>query len=256
MRIRFIGTGSGKTSLHRFHSSILFSSNNYNLLVDTGDGISKALLSQNINLHQINGILITHLHPDHFSGLGVLIVQMKLINRTNELDIYIHKSLAEVIKGYLYSSYLFSEKMDFEINYKVFNVDENIKVKDNFSFKARQNKHLDTYKKFDYQNKLSFSCVSLLLKSEVAEIFYTGDIGTEEDLYLFKEYKIDIMISEISHIDLNDLIRAYKSQAVGALYLTHISGEDETKLGKFYSFMNDGEKQKIISAYDGLIIDL
>jgi ribonuclease Z len=181
---------------------------------------------------------------------------MKLIKRTNELDVYIHQSLVEVIKRYLYNSYLFNEKMDLEINYKVFNVDDAIKVKDNFSFTARQNMHLDKYKKFDYLNKLSFSCVSLLLKSEEAEIFYTGDIGTEEDLYLFKEYKIDIMISEISHVDLNDLIRAFKFQTAGALYLTHISDEDETKLGKFYSLMNDDEKQKIISAYDGLVIDL
>lgn len=256
MKIRFIGTGSGKTSLQRFHSSIFFSSDKYNLLVDTGDGISKALLWHNINLHLINGILITHLHPDHFSGLGALIVQMKLINRTNELDIYMHQSLAEVVKRYIYNSYLFGERMDFEINYKVFDIEETEKVEDNFTFMAKQNSHLDIYKKYDYLNKLSFSCISLLFNIQDLKVFYTGDIGTKEDLYLFKDHKIDIMISEISHIDFSDLIQAYKVQSAEKLYLTHISVEDEPMLEKFYLSMSDEEKRKIISAYDGLTIDL
>jgi ribonuclease Z len=256
LKIRFIGTGSGKTSIHRFHSSIFFSSDNYNLLVDAGDGISKALLSQKINLHLINGILITHLHPDHFSGLAALIIQMKLINRTNELDIYIHQSLVEVVKRYIYNSYIFNEKMDFEINYKAFDVDEFVSLDNDFTFFSKQNLHLDSYKKYDYLNKLSFSCISLLLKSKDSTVFYTGDIGAKSDLYLFKENKIDIMISEISHINFEDLLQAFKVQNIETLYLTHISDEDEPKLEKFYPSINDTEKHKIISAYDGLALDL
>ena len=73
MKIKFVGTSSGKASLNRFHSSLLLSSENYNLLVDAGDGISRALLVNGINFNSINGIIFTHLHPDHFSGLPALI---------------------------------------------------------------------------------------------------------------------------------------------------------------------------------------
>ena len=256
MKIKFIGTGSGKTSISRFHSSIFFSSDNYNLLVDTGDGVSKALLLQNINIHLINGILITHLHPDHFSGLGSLIVQMKLINRTNELDIYVHQSLVETVKKYLYNSYIFNEKLDFEINYKVFDVEESVNIEDGFSFITRQNKHLDKYKKYDYLKMLSFSCLSILIKIKDTVIIYTGDIGAKEDLYLFKENKINVMISEISHVELKDLLDAYKVQSINTLYLTHIDDEDESELKKFYSSLSDNEKQNVVTAYDGLTIDL
>jgi ribonuclease BN (tRNA processing enzyme) len=256
LNIRFIGTGSGKTSISRFHSSIFFSSGNYNLLVDAGDGVSKALLLQNINIHMINGILITHLHPDHFSGLSSLIVQMKLINRTNELDIYVHQSLVETVKKYLYYSYIFNEKLDFEINYKVFDVEESVSIEEGFSFITRQNKHLDKYKKYDYLKILSFSCLSVLFKIKDAVIFYTGDIGAKEDLYLFKENKINVMISEISHVELKDLLDAYKVQSIQTIYLTHISDEDEIGLEKLHSFLNDKEKRKIVIAYDGLTIDL
>ena len=88
MKIKFIGTGSGKTSLNQFHSSLLLISKNYNLLVDAGDGISRALLFNEIEFNIIDGILLTHLHPDHFSGLATLIVQMKMMKRKNSLDIF------------------------------------------------------------------------------------------------------------------------------------------------------------------------
>ena len=66
--LKFIGTGSGKTSLNRFHSSFFIKTSNYNLLIDAGDGESKALLSQGIDFNTIDGILFTHLHPDHYTG--------------------------------------------------------------------------------------------------------------------------------------------------------------------------------------------
>ncbi|MCU0415336.1 MAG: MBL fold metallo-hydrolase, partial [Ignavibacteriaceae bacterium] len=81
MKITFIGTSSGKVSLTRFHSSLVISSEKYNLLVDAGDGISRAIISNGINFKKINGVLFTHLHPDHFSGLPALIVQMKMMNK-------------------------------------------------------------------------------------------------------------------------------------------------------------------------------
>ncbi len=96
--IKFIGTGSGKISLNRFHSSFLISTEKFNLLVDAGDGISKALLIQKIDFNSIDGILISHLHADHFSGLPSLIAQMKMNNREKDLSIFANENLINFIK--------------------------------------------------------------------------------------------------------------------------------------------------------------
>jgi len=112
VKITFIGTSSGKVSLTRFHSSLVISSEKFNLLVDAGDGISRALMSSGLRFNSTNGILFTHLHPDHFSGLPALIVQMKMMNRNEPLDIFIHESLKAVVEEFLISSYLLPERMD------------------------------------------------------------------------------------------------------------------------------------------------
>ena len=256
MKIQFIGTGSGKTSLSRFHSSFLILSGAYNLLVDCGDGISKALLSQNITYNSINGILISHLHPDHFCGLSALIIQMKINQRIIDLEIYINESLIEVVKDFIYRSYIFKEKMDFNINYIPFRNEQSYKIIDNFEFISKQNSHLDSYKVYDSSKILSFSSSSFLFTLDGLNIQYTGDIGKTQDIMLFKEFNIHTLISEISHINIPELLTSANLLKVEKLILTHISDEDESSLLKFKNTQNENILFGIITAYDGLTITI
>ncbi len=249
--IIFIGTGSGKASLKRYFSSFIISHQNYNLLIDAGDGISRALLSQNIPYSDINGIILTHLHPDHFSGLASLIVQMKLTGRNNPLQLFVNENLERVIEDFLYHSYIFKQKMGFEIMIETFNHDEVFRIKNDLSFTGRQNSHLNKYKEYVDERELNFVSSSILFEINGKKIFYTGDIGDREDLFLFEENKLDLMISEITHINLNDLLEAYKILKPHKLYLTHISDDDEKLLSNM-----TGMNANIIPAADGFSINL
>ena len=140
MKIKFLGTGSGKTSLNRYHSSFLLSSSNHNLLVDCGDGISKAILKQNINFNSIDSILISHFHADHFSGLPSLITQMKLTSRKNDLTIYVQLSEKDFLEDFIFHSYLFKERMAF--NFNIVSFDEEKEILCNKKKKVRWNKTL------------------------------------------------------------------------------------------------------------------
>lgn len=254
--IKFIGTGSGMASLNRYFSSFIISFENFNLLVDAGDGISRALLSQGVSFSYINGILLTHLHPDHYSGLASLLVQMKLTCRSNDIQILVHKNLKHPVENYLHHSYIFKEKMGFKILVETFNHDEILKLNDSFSFIGRQNSHLNKYEKYNNENELNFSCSSILFKVDKRNIFYTGDIGSEEDIYLFKDHEINIMISELTHVSIEDLLEAYKNLKPERLYLTHYSDEDkENFIARKNEFLLK-EKDKIMMAFDGLTIQV
>ena len=143
MKIKFIGTGSGKTSLKRFHTSFLISSTNHNMLVDCGDGISRAILNQNISFKSIDSILISHLHADHYAGLASLLTQMKLTGRTKVLSIFIHSREKDFIEDFISHSYLFKERMSFELKIIPFVDKREITANENINFTARLNSHLD-----------------------------------------------------------------------------------------------------------------
>ncbi len=256
MQLLFIGTGSGKVSSKRYFSSFILQAHGYNLLIDCGDGISKALLAQNVSYDTIDGILITHLHPDHYSGLASLIVQMKLYHRKNELTIFINENLQNYIEEFLRHSYLFEEKLDFKLIFKVFGNDTTFNINENINFISKQNSHLNDYKKYDFAKTLDFSCSSFLFQNDGKFIYYSGDIGSKKDLFLFEDYIVDVFISEATHVKLEDLKTAVEYFKPSKILLTHISDEDETKLDKFTRKASQQEHIKYIIAYDGLKLDL
>lgn len=255
MHLKFLGTSSGKTSLKRNHSSFLISDESHNLLVDCGDGISSALLKQDINFRSIDSILISHLHADHYSGLASLITQMKLIKREEPLTIYVHNSLSEVIEEFLLRSYLFRAKMDFQLNVIPFEFDVINKVSRNLCFTAKQNSHLDGYKSYDVKNVLSFASASFLFSDSKYNVVYSGDIGSVNDLFLFKQ-KIDFLITEISHISRKEILEVYNKILPDKMILTHIADEVEESIKTYIGSLQTGQKANIIIAEDGLSLPI
>ncbi len=255
LKLVFIGTGSAIESLNRFHSSFLIKSNSYNLLIDAGDCASKALLSQKIEYGSIDGIIFTHFHPDHFSGFGGLIVQMEFLQRKKPLQIFTHYKLIPFVKDFLHLSYLFEKKISFEIEFIGFKNEEKLKVNDEIIITSKNNTHIDAYKKYVDKNKNYFSSSSFLFNLKNKKLFYTGDIGSKDDLLLFSEEKIDFLITEITHITADDIIEAVKILQPKNLYLTHISENDSPKIE---TIINQISSLNIpaIEAFDGFKFDI
>jgi len=257
VKISFIGTSSGKATLNRNHSSLLFSTGKYNLLVDAGDGISRALIGNGINFNLINGILFTHLHPDHFSGLPALIVQMKMINRTEPLDVYIHDSLRNVVEEFLVRSYLLPERMGFAFLYKTFRDNERSIISESFSFLARKNSHLSNLEKFKNKySSLSLYSASFLFEIGNKKVIYTSDIGSQEDLFLFNEAIPDIFISETTHLSPTSILDNIISLNPGTIYLTHYSDDDTLALSEILATLPPEYKKRVLLAEDSLSFEI
>lgn len=252
MKIKFIGTGSGKTSLDRFHSSFLINSSEHNLLVDCGDGISRALLTNNVDSNSINSIIISHLHADHFAGLPSLITQMKLNDRKEKLYLYIHKSEKDFIKQFLQNSYLFSERLSFGLEIIPFSAEERISITEHFNITTKCNSHLEKYRTNKSSVNLSYTSLSFLFNDQENSVIYTGDIGTEDDLFLFPE-KVDWFITEATHTNPKSLIKLIDRNLAKKVIITHVDNLSADFDGilnrKPNSESNDTE---IVVAFDGL----
>lgn len=247
-KLLFIGTGSAKTNLKRFYSSFIISNPQTTLLVDCGDGISKELIKQNINYDSIDSIIITHLHPDHFTGLFSLLVQMKLSRRENKLSIIIHKNLLNFLENCLEQLYLFKERLPFQL--EIINYDFNceIKLSEGFSFIAKANSHLEKYSQIKTSNKIAFISSSFIFSIGKDIIYYSADIGRKEDLYLFDvEYNYSII--ETTHIDVADIFEFVKNSNSKKIFFIHIDEEKEETLRR--TFSEEIKKGKILIPNDG-----
>lgn len=96
-KITILGSSGAMPAYGRHPSSQLVEIQNDYFLVDCGEGAQMQLMRYQANLHRINHIFISHLHGDHYLGLMGLIYTMHLQRRTNDLHIYSHRGLDEII---------------------------------------------------------------------------------------------------------------------------------------------------------------
>ncbi|MBT1703714.1 ribonuclease Z [Chryseosolibacter indicus] len=96
-KITILGSSGALPAYGRFPSAQLVEIQNKHFLIDCGEGAQMQLMKFQANLHRINHIFITHLHGDHYLGLMGLIFTMHLLRRTNDLHIYSHHGLDEII---------------------------------------------------------------------------------------------------------------------------------------------------------------
>ena len=225
MEIIFIGTGSGKISLDRFHTSLLITESDYNLLIDAGDGISRALLSSKVHVNSIDSILISHTHADHFSGITSLLTQMKIEGRTNPLNIFIHASFSDFLKNFINASFLFQETIRFELNILEYEFDRSFMLENNLEILPRQNSHIQNKDDLKNYNWLEFTSSSFMIWNNSFNIFYTADIGSKNDLFIFNDFSIDYIITEATHITFSQIVETVKIINPKQCYLVHINDE-------------------------------
>lgn len=92
MKLQLIGTGS-ITAPQTSASSLI----NDHILIDCGTGVIKELMKQQVNIFNIDIILITHLHADHFFDLPYIVLLRSFNQITNNLRIYGPKNLKKVV---------------------------------------------------------------------------------------------------------------------------------------------------------------
>ncbi|MCK7516774.1 MAG: hypothetical protein MZV64_03140 [Ignavibacteriales bacterium] len=84
--------------------------------------------------------------------------------------------------------------------------------------------------------------------------YYSGDIGSDEDLNLFKDQKPGIIITEATHIKWESVLDFIETNQPEKLYLTHLSDELEFDLKQRIDSLPILLREKIVLAFDGLCL--
>jgi ribonuclease BN (tRNA processing enzyme) len=87
MQVQFVGCGDALGSGGRFNTCFHITGSHANFLIDCGASSLPALKRQGIARDDIDLILITHFHGDHFGGLPFLLLDAQFTRRTRPLVI-------------------------------------------------------------------------------------------------------------------------------------------------------------------------
>lgn len=92
-----MGSSGALPAYGRFPSAQWVEIQNHHFLIDCGEGTQMQLMKYQANFHRISHIFISHLHGDHYLGLMGLIFTMHLHHRANDLHVYSHQGLDEIL---------------------------------------------------------------------------------------------------------------------------------------------------------------
>jgi ribonuclease BN (tRNA processing enzyme) len=81
MRLTVVGSGDAFGSGGRFNTCFRVESGDATILLDCGASSLVALKAQRIDPNSVDGVLLTHLHGDHFGGLPFLLLDAQFLSR-------------------------------------------------------------------------------------------------------------------------------------------------------------------------------
>lgn len=96
-KITILGSSGAVPAYGRLPSAQFIEVENNYFLLDCAEGTQLQLMKYALSMHRIDHIFISHLHGDHYLGLIGLLFTLHLNKRKNDLHIYSHKGLDEII---------------------------------------------------------------------------------------------------------------------------------------------------------------
>ena len=97
MKLTILGCHSSTPRPDCYNSSQVLSLNKIQILIDCGEGTQKQMKKAGIELKDIDTVLISHLHGDHFYGLIGFLTSHDHNMRTKPITIYGPKGLKEIV---------------------------------------------------------------------------------------------------------------------------------------------------------------
>lgn len=88
LRVTFLGTAAAAPTAERTVSATLLQRGAQRFLIDCGEGTARQLQFSYAGLADIDTVLLTHLHADHWLGLPGLIKAFSARNRTARMTVY------------------------------------------------------------------------------------------------------------------------------------------------------------------------
>src|SRR6478752_4516773 len=244
MQLRFVGCGDALGSGGRFNTCFHVTGNSVNFLIDCGASSLPALKRLDVVRDDIDLILITHFHGDHFGGLPFLLLDAQFTRRTSPLVIAgpegIEARLVQVMEALFENSSKTKQRFDLSV--------VALKPAETRTFGA-----VDVTPFPVVHGESGGPFLAYRVEAEGRVIAYSADtewtetlipLGREADLFIAEAYYYDKPVK--NHLSLKTLEARLPEISAKRLILTHMSDD---MLGRLHSL-------PYVTANDGMIVEL
>jgi ribonuclease BN (tRNA processing enzyme) len=244
MQLQFVGCGDALGSGGRFNTCFHVTGESVNFLIDCGASSLPALKRLAIAREDIDLILITHFHGDHFGGLPFLLLEAQFSRRTRPLVIAgpqgIEMRLTQVMEALFEHSSQTKHRFDLSV----------------IALEPEETRAFGAVKVTPYpvvHGESGGPFLAYRVEAERRVIAYSADTewtetlipaGRDADLFIAEAYYYDRIVK--NHLSLKTLETYLPEINPKRLVLTHMSDD---MLGRLDTFGHT-------AAHDGMIVEL
>ncbi len=249
MKFILTGTASGMPVAHRRHASLVIEDGTQRVLVDAGDGTAAALIAAGLELASITRIIITHTHPDHVTGLPMLLQGMYLAGRTDALPISVPPGRVQWFREWLRGMYVFSEKWNFP--FQVQQYGDIPATEEGLRIAPFPNRHLEKVRELAARHDVPAGSYSLHVSSRCCSVVISSDISALDDVEVAAANS-DLLIVDSTHVSQDEIFAFAAAHENLVVICTHIPPEIEPGLMALRERSAEETGGRVLYAYDGM----
>jgi len=244
MSLTCLGTSDAFGSAGRHCAGYLLDTRAGSVLIDAGPGVLTALKAQSRNTADIDAVVLSHLHGDHFAGVAFLILEYSYESpRTRPLIVVGPPDTERRVFELYYALYaeMRGQALPFEIRF--------VEVTDGSSTEVLDT-HVDSFRVPHQESAIS---LGHRVRCGGSALVYSGDTAWTPDL-LRQSRGADVFVCECTtfdsqvprHVRYLDIEANRNSFDCGRLVLTHLGREMRERSGEIpEQLANDGLKLQI-----------
>lgn len=259
MQLILTGTASGIPVAHRRHASVLLRRAEHMVLIDAGEGVSAALLSEDIDPVLLDTVIISHTHADHVTGLPLLLQGMHLAGREAPLGLWVPPGREQWFRDWFAGLYIFEEKWSFPVVLRP--LEHELQFDDGMRILPFPNGHLDRVRELAGRHGIPADSFSFRIESAEGRVVLSSDIASIDDV-ADAAADADVLIADSTHVDVDELNAFAASHPGLTVICTHVPPELEQQAQDAGAGGVSGEREKagaaggLLFAHDGMVFDL
>lgn len=247
MLLKFHGTGAGDPAADRGASALTATFSNGSVaLFDAGEGASRGMLRDHVDLLQLSTVAISHTHADHWCGLPGLLTALAVAKRTRPLVIRAHPVALRFLQQAALHSHLFPERLSFAIHWEPLSP---FPLPDGWTCSPIPNTHARSVQDLASQHQVCAAAFSFLLRKRgTPGVCLSQDLGSEGDLRGSLE-GCGLLVCESAHVSLENVVAMAAAAGVRRVVFTHIPPRG-------IDFPSSTPQLEVTVATDGLAVEV
>lgn len=218
--ITIVGSGDAVAHAGRSHASaVVRVAGGPPILIDAGDGVSRALAELGQVPVDLGAILLTHLHPDHAAGLPGLIQQLRLAAEPPKrpIPLLLPPEALPELEAVLRFFGLDPPRVSGAVDPHPLVAGEPLPLGSNLFLRALRNDHLPSDEASTLKNSFSFE-----FSHGRHRLYYSGDLSSIAEVER-DSASADLAILDAGHLEQEAATAAALAAGARSIVLTHRS---------------------------------